>query len=188
MSIMEICECSCGEVLDPLSHKQMAIYVPVPALLAARADRLTAPLAHLEGPSCHSASCSQRMRTRRYLMQPIPAVVTFALVWGKAESMAPRSRSHTLDESDAGAGRQVPLDTAPTGGTPRATENAADMLAMLFSAVEQNIDLRHVFKGAAANTTATLRGMICSAGSHHCGAFLDLTQQKWQVREPRLGP
>jgi len=81
MSVMEMCECTCGELLEPMQYKQCATYVSVPLLLAGPAGSLTAQLSTSSGPDCPVVNCGTRMQIQRYLMQPVPTLLTIALVW-----------------------------------------------------------------------------------------------------------
>lgn len=82
--VMEMCECSCGELLEPMSYRQCATYVSVPLALQRDRSSLTAQLSTVVGPDCPVASCGTRMHIQRYLMQPMPTVITLALVWDVA--------------------------------------------------------------------------------------------------------
>uniref|UniRef100_A0A7S3RZ30 RanBP2-type domain-containing protein n=1 Tax=Emiliania huxleyi TaxID=2903 RepID=A0A7S3RZ30_EMIHU len=84
MGIMEMCECTCGELLEPMSYKQCATYVSVPTVLMREGTSLTSQLATVVGPGCPVANCGSRMHIQRYLMQPMPSVITVALVWDAA--------------------------------------------------------------------------------------------------------
>jgi len=79
MSIMEMCECSCGELLKPVSYTQCASYASV-SLVTRDGASLTTHLSTAAGPDCPVATCGSRMRIQRYLMQPMPAFLTVALV------------------------------------------------------------------------------------------------------------
>ena len=85
MSIMEMCECSCDEMLEPLHYKQCAAYVSVPLLLNAPPSEgggvLASQLASSVGPLCPTANCGARMRIQRYLMSPMPSLLTVGLAW-----------------------------------------------------------------------------------------------------------
>jgi len=81
---MEMCECTCGELLEPMSYKQCATYVSVPTVLMREGTSLTSQLATVVGPGCPVANCGSRMHIQRYLMQPMPSVITVALVWDAA--------------------------------------------------------------------------------------------------------
>jgi len=84
MSIMEMCECSCDEMLEPLHYKQSAAYVSVPLLLnalPAEGGVLASQLASSIGPLCPTANCGNRMRILRYLMSPMPNLLTVGLAW-----------------------------------------------------------------------------------------------------------
>jgi hypothetical protein len=84
MSIMEMCECTCDEMLEPLHYKQSAAYVSVPLLLSAppgEAGVLASQLASSIGPTCPTANCGNRMRIQRYLMPPMPNLLAVGLAW-----------------------------------------------------------------------------------------------------------
>jgi len=84
MSIMEMCECSCDEMLEPLHYKQSAAYVSVPLLLNAppgEGNVLASQLASSVGPLCPTANCGNRMRILRYMMSPMPNLLTVGLAW-----------------------------------------------------------------------------------------------------------
>ena len=91
LSVMEMCECRCGELLEPMSYKQCATYVSVPLLLSAQGPQhatLSAQMAASVGPECPVANCRTRMQIQRYLMQPVPVVLTVALVWDSSSGSA----------------------------------------------------------------------------------------------------
>uniref|UniRef100_A0A7S2BVN0 USP domain-containing protein n=1 Tax=Haptolina brevifila TaxID=156173 RepID=A0A7S2BVN0_9EUKA len=86
MSIMEMCECSCDEMLEPLSYKQTAAYVSVPLLLNSSSDpsgSLVAQLASAAGPLCPTANCGNRMKIMRYLMPAMPNLINICFSWGQ---------------------------------------------------------------------------------------------------------
>jgi len=150
LSLIEMCECTCGELLEPISYKQLASYVSVPMLLsspvAPGTSALTAQLSSLQGPECPVANCSARMQIQRYLMLPMPQVLTVALVWD-----APPSEASAVGD-----------------------------IATVLQRIELQIDVQRAFKGVTQPTTATLRGMMCQHGSRYCAFFYDGVQRTWQ--------
>jgi len=84
MSMMEMCECVCDEMLEPLHYKQSEAYVSVPLLLSSppsEGSPLAAPLSSSTGPLCPTANCGKRMRILRYLMAPMPSLLVVGLSW-----------------------------------------------------------------------------------------------------------
>jgi len=133
MSIMEMCECSCDEMLEPLHYKQAAAYVSVPLLLhqlsAGQADvacTLTAQLASTAGPLCPTANCGNHMTILRYLMPPMPGLLPVGLSWESA-----------------------PAQPAT--------------VHQLLAALPTTIDLQSAFKSTPQPATASLRGVLCGA-------------------------
>ena len=143
MSIMEMCECTCDEMLEPLHYRQSTAYVSVPLLLqqlasgpATAAGALTSQLASSAGPLCPTYNCGQRMQVGRYLMQPMPGLLPVGLSW----------------------------ETVPP---------APPVVHQLLRALPTSIDLQHAFKSAPQPATATLRGVLCSSknGAGACASF-----------------
>jgi hypothetical protein len=142
MSIMEMCECTCDEMLEPLHYRQSTAYVSVPLLLqqlasgpATAAGALTSQLASSAGPLCPTYNCGNRMQILRYLMQPMPGLLPVGLSW----------------------------ETVPP---------APPVVHQLLRALPTSIDMQHAFKSAPQPATATLRGVLCSSqhAQHGVGA------------------
>merc|ERR1719238_480952 len=81
-----MCECTCDEMLEPLHYKQTAAYVSVALLLQSASTNentnlLASQLASSIGPLCPTANCGNRMRILRYLMSPMPSLLTVGLSW-----------------------------------------------------------------------------------------------------------
>ena len=157
MSIMEMCECSCGELLEPMAYKQCAAYVSVPLLLASVATAaekgvlvagsLAAQIGVACGPEFPLPNCASQMRIQRYLMQPLPTILAVALV-RDATSSAPSGG----DETDA---------------------QIADNPAALLERIDLHIDLQHAFKGLNQPMLARLCGLVCQTGRSHCAFFCE---------------
>lgn len=84
INIMEMCECSCGEMLEPMTYKQSACFVSVPALLGAQPGQPGSLLHQLStaiGPSCPLPNCAKQMSIQRYLMQPTPQVLAVSFTY-----------------------------------------------------------------------------------------------------------
>jgi hypothetical protein len=142
MSIMEMCECTCDEMLEPLHYRQSTAYVSVPLLLqqlasgpATAAGALTSQLASSAGPLCPTYNCGNRMQILRYLMQPMPGLLPVGLSW----------------------------ETVPP---------APPVVHQLLRALPTSIDMQHAFKSAPQPATAMLRGVLCSSqhAQHGVGA------------------
>ena len=99
MSIMEMCECTCDEMLEPLHYKQPVAAISVPVVLGSLADgggasAIISQLAACPGPLCPTANCGNRMKILRYLMPPMPAAFSIGLTW---DSAPPQSNTiHSL--------------------------------------------------------------------------------------------
>ena len=100
---MEMCECVCDEMLEPLHYKQPMAYVSVPLLLAAAtvdgaATALVSQLASSDGPLCPTANCGQRMKILRYLMAPIPSllIIGFMFEGGAVQPNTIQSLLHAI--------------------------------------------------------------------------------------------
>jgi len=79
-----MCECSCGEMLEPMTYKQSACFVSVPALLGAQPGQPGSLLHQLStaiGPSCPLPNCAKQMSIQRYLMQPTPQVLAVSFTY-----------------------------------------------------------------------------------------------------------
>ena len=87
MSIMEMCECGwnqCGEMLEPMTYKQSASFVSVSTLLGLESGvpgTITQQLATALGPNCPVISCGKQMDIQRYLMQPVPQVMSISFTY-----------------------------------------------------------------------------------------------------------
>ena len=96
MNIMEMCECkaeifldggsrrACGEMLEPMTYKQSACFVSVPALLGAQPGQpgsLLHQLSTAAGPNCPLPNCAKQMVIQRYLMQPTPQVLAVSFTY-----------------------------------------------------------------------------------------------------------
>jgi len=93
MSIMEMCECSCDEMLEPLHYKQTAAYVSVPLLLTAASSGdtsagLAGQLASSAGPLCPTANCARDMKILRYLMPQMPSLLIICLSWDQTAAQS----------------------------------------------------------------------------------------------------
>jgi len=87
MSIMEMCECNyngCGEMLEPMTYKQSASFVSVPTLLGLQSGvpgTIAQQLATALGPNCPVPTCKKQMGIQRYLMQPVPQVMSISFTY-----------------------------------------------------------------------------------------------------------
>ena len=149
MAVMEMCECMCDEMLEPLHYNQAAAYVSVPLLLEhARtggvdaSSALTSQLASSSGPLCPTANCGQRMKILRYLMQPMPSLLIIGLSWESTPAI-------------------------PTS------------IHQLFSAIPATIDLQSAFKSTPQPATATLRGLLCVTSTTYYSYAYDIAASAW---------
>ena len=171
MTIMEMCECECAEILDPMTYKQFTAFVSVPALLRANpsgggaAGALLRQLATVPGPPCPLPHCSKQMAIHRYLMPPFPRVLAVSLTY----------------------------DGMGGGGFDGA------LLAGVFAHLDAEIELQQAYKGIATSMPAVLVGMLgCSPVVHAHGAgryvgFFNEGGREWccfddTVRAPHPSP
>ena len=83
---MEMCECVCDEMLEPMHYKQSCAYVSVPQMLKPQEPvGMLEQIASSIGPTCPTANCSSTMKIQRYLMSPTPGLICIALTWEDLE-------------------------------------------------------------------------------------------------------
>lgn len=93
---MEMCECKCDEVLEPMHYKQSCAYVSVPQMITNEAGErsgMVEQIASAVGPVCPTANCSSLMKIQRYLSSPPPVLVCVGLVWESVEAQASTIKS-----------------------------------------------------------------------------------------------
>jgi|EP00966_Prymnesium_polylepis_P140125 hypothetical protein len=84
---MEMCECVCDEMLEPMHYKQSCAYVSVPQMLKPQEPvGMLDQIASSIGPTCPTANCSSTMKIQRYLMSPTPGLICIALTWEDLEA------------------------------------------------------------------------------------------------------
>lgn len=86
---MEMCECVCDEMLEPMKYNQSCVYVSVPLILknvAGQPSSMLEQIASAPGPGCPTANCTERMSIKRYLMSPTPRMISVALTWNDVEA------------------------------------------------------------------------------------------------------
>ena len=155
INIMEMCECSapCGEMLEPMTYKQSACFVSVPALLGAQSGQPGSSLLHqlssAIGPGCPLPNCAKQMSIQRYLMQPTPQVLAVSFTY----------------DSMGGAAYE------------------ANVLSALFARVETQFDLQQTYKGVSQPMMVQLVGMLCCAQGvptpRYSAFFFDATARQW---------
>lgn len=146
---MEMCECTCDEMLEPLHYKSSVSTISVPLLLGAQgtgseagAISLASQLASAIGPRCPTANCGNRMRIQRYLMSPMPNMLSVGLAWDSTSA-----QSNTIHA--------------------------------LLTNVELSIDLQSAFRSVPQPATATIRGVLCSANGAFSSLCLDPATSVW---------
>ena len=147
-----MCECECGEMLEPMSYKNFATAVSVAQIVgnapaAGQPSSLVTQLGQAAGPACPSAACGSRMSIVRYLMPPVPGWMCVAL--------------------------QYP----PRSGPPESAD-----ISTLLQRVDLEVDLQRAFRGVLTPLKMSLRGVLCSAATRCSAYFLSkegATQGSW---------
>lgn len=86
-----MCECpETLEMLEPMHYKQSCAYVSVPQMLskaqAGEPTGLLEQIASATGPVSPMANSSSLMKIQRYLMSPMPGLVSIGLIWEDLEA------------------------------------------------------------------------------------------------------
>ena len=152
IGVLEMCECECGEMLEPMSYKNFATAVSVAQIVgnapaAGQPSSLVTQLGQAAGPACPSAACGSRMSIVRYLMPPVPGWMCVAL--------------------------QYP----PRSGPPESAD-----ISTLLQRVDLEVDLQRAFRGVLTPLKMSLRGVLCSAATRCSAYFLSkegATQGSW---------
>jgi uncharacterized OB-fold protein len=120
MSLMEMCECSCDEMLEPMPMKQTVAYVSVSQMLGVASTDgsvLASQLATSVGPQCPTANCGNRMRILRYLMDPVPCLLAIGLAWDQATAVQPNNIHGILSAVDPVINLQEAFKSVPQPAT-----------------------------------------------------------------------
>jgi hypothetical protein len=82
-------------------------------------------------------------------------------------------------------GAATGASAAPALGAEREAvpQGPAAVVAML-QHVPLDLQVKDIFKNVTANVLASLRGMLCAAGTKHSGIFLDESRKTWRVSVP----
>jgi len=149
--VSEVCECACGQLLlEPMGYHQCSFFVCGSLLLQAEGGSLAGHLRTALGPSCPMPNCSLQTLLRRYVVQPLPSVITVAIVWDVE-----------------------PLAEATAGEAARTILSRVDLSIEVPCAFEGGLP-------EGAHSRALLLGLVCRASEGWCGFFLDDEKRVWQ--------
>ena len=99
ISLTEMCECVCDEMLEPMQHKHACTYVSIAQLLRAQPNSpgsFVDLIGSGSGPICPQANCSAVMKIQRYLMSPTPVLISIGLVWDDVDIAQPNANQVLL--------------------------------------------------------------------------------------------